>query len=139
MRHQTLFQSYVQTLKLCNRQVRSYLCAEGLSGFTVDGGIYAVLFNLYLLRLGYGPTLIGAVNAAGLLAFGLWSLPAGLLGRRWDSQRMLIAGLVMMAAGCSALSLAECAPPTWQATGWSPRLSASIWAWRCILPTPLHL
>ena len=116
MGHQTPFRTYVQTLQLCNRQVRSYLCAEGLSGFTVDGGIYAVLFNLYLLRLGYGPTFIGAVNAAGLLAFGLWSLPAGLLGGRWGSQRMLIVGLGMMAVGCSALPLAECTPPTWQAS-----------------------
>ena len=115
MGHQTPFKTYIQTLQLCNRQVRSYLCAEGLSGFTVDGGIYAVLFNLYLLRLGYGPTFIGAVNAAGLLTFGLWSLPAGLLGRRWGSQRLLIVGLVMMAVGCSALPLAECMPPTWQA------------------------
>src|SRR5712691_9008254 len=116
MVHQTPFRTYVQTLQLCNRQVRSYLCAEGLSGFTVDGGIYAVLFNLYVLRLGYGPTFIGAVNAAGLLAFGLWSLPAGLLGGRWGSQRMLIVGLGMMAVGCSALPLAECTPPTWQAS-----------------------
>ena len=115
MGHQTPFRTYIQTLQLCNRQVRSYLCAEGLSGFTVDGGIYAVLFNLYLLRLGYSPTFIGAVNAAGLLAFGLWSLPAGLLGRRWGNQRLLIVGLGMMAIGCSALSLAECMPPTWQA------------------------
>jgi MFS family permease len=115
MVHQTPFRTYVQTLRLCNRQVRSYLCAEGLSGFAVDGGIYAVLFNLYLLRLGYGPTFIGAVNAAGLLAFGLWSLPAGLLGGCWGNRRMLIVGLGVMAVGCSALPLAEYTPPTWQA------------------------
>src|ERR1043166_5020670 len=103
MVHQTLFRTYVQTLQLCNRQVRSYLCAEGLSGFTVDGGIYAVVFNLYLLRLGYGPTFIGAVNAAGLLTFGLWSLPAGLPGGGWGSRRMLLVGLGRMAVGGGAL------------------------------------
>jgi MFS family permease len=94
---------------------RSCLVAEGLSGFAVDGGIYAVLFNLYLLRLGYDPTFIGAINAAGLFTFGLSSLPAGLLGGRWGSRRMIILGLGMMAAGCTALPLAEFTPPEWQA------------------------
>lgn len=116
MGQQTPFRTYVQTLQLCNRQVRSYLCAEGLSGFTVDGGIYTVLFNLYLLRLGYRPAFIGAVNAAGLLAFSLWSLPAGLLGRRWGNQCMLVVGLGVMAVGCSALPMVECTPPTWHAS-----------------------
>jgi predicted MFS family arabinose efflux permease len=97
------------------RSWRSCLFAEGLSGFAVDGGIYAVLFNLYLLRLGYGPTFIGTINAAGLLTFGLASLPAGLMGGRWGCRRMIMLGLGMMAAGCTALPLAEFTPPAWQA------------------------
>lgn len=108
--------SYFQTIQLFNRPVRSYLSAETLSGFTVDGGMYAVLFNLYLLRLGYATPFIGAANAAGLLAFGLCSLPAGMLGRRWGSQQMIVAGLATMVAGCAVLPLAELVPPAWQAS-----------------------
>ena len=63
---------------------------------------------------GLWPNIYWRVNAAGLLTFGLWSLPAGLLGGRWGSQRLLIVGLVMMAVGCSALPCGYM-PPTWQA------------------------
>ena len=65
-----------------NRDVRLYLVTAGLVGFCWIG-IYLVLFNLYLLRLGYGPEFIGTVNAAGSLAYAVFSLPAGALGGRW--------------------------------------------------------
>ena len=54
-----------------------YLIGTALVGFALDGGIYAVLLNLYLVRLGYGPELIGMINSAGQLAFALFSLPLG--------------------------------------------------------------
>ncbi len=103
--------NYLRTLRGLKREARLYLIADALSGFTVDGGVYAVLFNLYLLRLGYQSEFIGAVNAAGLLAYGLFSLPAGWLGARWGSRRMIGAGLGAMAIGGFAIPLAEFVPP----------------------------
>jgi MFS family permease len=103
--------NYWQRLRGLNRDMRLYLLADGLSGFTVDGGIYAVVLNLYLLRLGYGAQLIGAVNGAGLLAYGLFSLAAGWLGGRFRTRRMIALGLAMMAVGGCALPLAEFVPP----------------------------
>jgi len=50
-------------------------------GFTAWGGLFATLFNLYLLRLGYGPEVIGRINGIGSLAFGVLCLPAGGSGR----------------------------------------------------------
>lgn len=94
--------------------VISYLLATGLVGFALDGGIYAVLLNLFLLRLGYGPAEIGMINAAGTFTFALASLPAGLLGARWGGRRLMLAGLGMMVAGCTLLPLADTLAPGWQ-------------------------
>ena len=33
------------------RDILLYLTAIGLVGFTIDGGIYSVVYNLYVLRL----------------------------------------------------------------------------------------
>lgn len=105
--------------------MRLYLITAALSGFTWDG-IHAVLFNLYLLRLGYGPEFIGLVNAASALAFSAFCLPAGALGTRWGSRRMLITSVGLMVAGLGLLPLAESIPTTWQ-TGWL--LATSVLAW----------
>jgi MFS family permease len=108
--------AYLQKLRLFSRDVRLYLITAALSGFTFDG-IRAVLLNVYLLRLGYGPEFVGLANAAGFLAFTLFCLPAGALGKRWGSRRMMIAGLDLLAAGGGLLPLVEVMPTTWQA-GW---------------------
>ena len=63
--------TYIHTLRLFNRDVRLYLISAALIGFTFLG-IYAVLFNLYLLRLGYGPEFIGTVNGVSQLGFALF-------------------------------------------------------------------
>jgi MFS family permease len=103
--------SYVQTVRQFGRDVRLYLFATALMGFTYDGGIYAVIFNLYLLRLGYGPAFVGQINAAGMLAFALSAFPAGALGDRWGSRTMLLSGLGVMFGGGLLLTLAEFVPP----------------------------
>jgi len=109
--------AYLDKLGLFSRDVRLYLITAALLGFTVIGGIYPVLLNLYLLRLGYGPEFIGLVNAAFMLALGGFCLPAGALGGRWGIRRMMIAGLGLVVAGYGLLPLAEFIPTTLQA-GW---------------------
>lgn len=102
---------YWQIVRGLNQDLRTYLLADGLSGFTVDGGIYPVVFNLYLLRLGYDARFIGAVNGLGLLAYGLFSLTAGWLGSRFSTRKLIGLGLGMMALGCALLPLAEWVVP----------------------------
>lgn len=99
--------TYLSAFRLFSRDARLYLMTAALFGFTVFGGIYAVLLNLYLLRLGYGPQFVGLINGTGQLAFAIFCLPAGALGRRWGNRRMLIAGLSMVALGFGLLPLAE--------------------------------
>lgn len=87
-----------------------YYLAVSLIGFAVDGGVYAVLLNLFLARLGYGPEVIGLVNAAGMVVFALASLPAGIVGERWGSKRIMLVGLGLIVAGAVLLPLADLLP-----------------------------
>jgi MFS family permease len=78
-------------------------------GFAIDG-IYTVLLNLYMLRLGYGTELIGLVNAVGLVAFAVMSLPAGIIGSRFSTTLTLKLGTLLICVGASLLSLVEFVP-----------------------------
>jgi MFS family permease len=67
------------------------------------------------LRLGYGPEFVGLANAVGALAFSLFCFPAGVLGTRWGSRNMLIAGLGFLMVGYGLLPLAKSVPERWRA------------------------
>ncbi|HEU5100606.1 MAG TPA: MFS transporter [Roseiflexaceae bacterium] len=97
--------------------IRYYFVAVVLVGFAIDGGIYSVLLNLFLLRLGYGPEVIGLINATGTLTFALASLPAGVIGARWGSRPIMLLGLGLLAAGSLLLPLADMLEAEWR-LGW---------------------
>lgn len=80
-------------------------------------GIYAVIFNLYLVRLGYGPQYIGMVQGLLFLCLTLFSVPAGWLGRRFGARRMLLAGALLFVPNSVAVALAEYVPLAWR-DGW---------------------
>jgi MFS family permease len=84
-------------LRLLGRDVKLYLLASGIFGFTIMNGIYPVLFNLYLLRLGYGMAFIGQVNAFGLLGYALAALPASLVSNRLGIRRTMAIGMGLAA------------------------------------------
>ncbi|MEM8863103.1 MAG: hypothetical protein AAGD96_32735, partial [Chloroflexota bacterium] len=98
--------SLVSAFRGFNRSIRLFLFASLLLGLGVDG-VYAVLFNLFMIRLGYDADFIGVVNSAGLFAFAFVGLPAGMLGSRLGSRKMLIGGLVFVLIGASLLPLAD--------------------------------
>ena len=57
-------------------------------------GIYGILFNLYILNLGYGADFLGLVLSSHVLASSAMSVPAGILCDRFDKKRlMVLAGL----------------------------------------------
>ena len=105
--------SLVSSFRSFSRSIRLFLLASFLLGLGVDG-VYNVLFNLFMLRLGYDADFIGVVNSAGLFAFAFVGLPAGLLGSRWGSRIMLIGGLVFVLTGALLLPFAEFSPKSWQ-------------------------
>ena len=69
---------YLQTLRLFSPKLRLFLLAMGVMAM-VPFGIIAVLFNLYLLRLGFDARYIGLLAGLGQLVWAAAALPAGLL------------------------------------------------------------
>lgn len=101
--------TYQQALRCFSREVRLFLATCALAGFAYFG-IYALLLNLYLLRLGYNPAFVGLLNAVGPLALAVGSLPAGALSQHWGSRRALLVGFSLMMLGFGLLPLGEFMP-----------------------------
>jgi MFS family permease len=53
-------------------------------------GIYGLLFNLYILSLGFGTDFLGLVLAAHVLASSVMSIPAGVLCDRYDKKKLMV-------------------------------------------------
>ncbi|MBL7202489.1 MAG: MFS transporter [Anaerolineae bacterium] len=88
-------QTYIRRLRALPLDVKLFLLATSMVGFAIMSGIYPVLFNLYLLRIGYEIEFIGLVNAAGLLAYALLALPSGVLAARLGIRRTMVIGLAL--------------------------------------------
>jgi MFS family permease len=111
---------YLHTLRSCNRDIRLYLLAWALIAFGYFG-IQGVLFNLYLLRLGYDPEFVGLFNGSGLLVWALFAVPAGAIGTRFGVRAAMIAGLSLSTIANGLLLFAESIPAEMQANwliGW---------------------
>ena len=102
---------YLRTLRAFSHDVRMYLVTSALIGVSFFG-IVAVLFNLYLLRLGYGPEFVGLVQGSAAFAFAAASVPAGAMGTRWGSRRMVITGVTVLTVGIALFPLTELMPPS---------------------------
>jgi len=90
--------------------VRLFLASTSLFGFALTMGIYPVLFNLYLLRLGYDTEFVGLINSAGLFTTALFGLPAGALATRWGVRRAMFAGMAVGALFYGLFPLVEFLP-----------------------------
>lgn len=104
-----MFTHYRNTLSAFSRDTRLVIAAAAVVGFAYVG-IFFLLFNLYLLRLGYEKDFIGLVIAAAQIGVVLFSIPAGSLGGRYGSRKMAIAGLGIITVGLGLLTLAEFIP-----------------------------
>jgi MFS family permease len=98
-------------LRTFNGSTRRYLIVWALISFSYFG-IQSVLLNLYLLRLGLGPALIGMLVASGQLIWAVAALPAGALGQRIGLRTALIMGSTIMTLAMGALLLVEALPKT---------------------------
>ena len=90
--------------------VRRHLVNAGVYGMTLDGGITTVIQNLYALRLGFGPELIGLINSLGLLVFAVLSLPSGRIGERYGHHRVMRTGAVVIFAGALLVPITGLVP-----------------------------
>ena len=92
-----------------SRNVRLYLVVPFILGFSWLG-LFVVLFNLFLLRLDYGPQFIGLLGALGPIMFILMSIPGGVLSRRWGSRRLIILGVSIYAVSFTLLPWGDLLP-----------------------------
>ena len=102
--------AYRQSLLGSHRNVLLLFSVSALLSFSVTGGISDVLFNLYVLRLGFGPDTVGRISAVALLGFSLGSLLAGWLGTVWSVRKTALAGLVLLLVGGVMVPLAASVP-----------------------------
>jgi len=83
-----LLTEYALQFERFQRNARLYLISNALSGVTA--GILLVLYNLYLVSLGYHTDFVGAVLFAGTIGAGLAIFPAGVCVDRFSGKVMLI-------------------------------------------------
>ena len=98
--------SILRTIKSANSDVLKYIILTGLIGFSYFG-LVVVLFNLYLLRLGYDTRFIGVANACMPTAFALTGIVSGILGRKWGNKRTSALAILFLILGVSLLPLTE--------------------------------
>jgi len=85
---------YIQRFGRFQRNARLYLVSNALSGVTA--GIFLVLYNLYLISLGYGPAFIGVELFVLTIGAGLAIFPAGICVDRFSGKSILIWSSVLI-------------------------------------------
>ena len=86
--------SYLRQFGRFQRNARLYLISNALSGVTL--GIILVLYNLYIVSLGYDTAFIGLLLFAGTLGAGLAIFPAGFCVDRFGGKVVLIWASVLI-------------------------------------------
>ncbi len=89
-----LFVEYARQFGRFQRNARLFLISNALGGVTV--GIFLVLYNLYLVALGYATDFIGLVVLVATLGVGLGIFPAGICFDRFGGKPVLIWSSVLI-------------------------------------------
>ncbi|CAM2843381.1 MFS transporter [Paenibacillus sediminis] len=73
-----------------SRNIKMFFLANVL--FQIGGGMFSVLYNLFIQSLGYGDDMNGNIVSVQSLATALMIIPVGLIGDRASRKRLLIVG-----------------------------------------------
>ena len=84
---------YLRTIGMFSRNARLFLLATFLNGFAM--GVWTVLFNLYLLDLGFRENFIGHMLLLSGLTAGLAAFPAGIVCDKIGRKRTLLTGVAV--------------------------------------------
>src|SRR4051794_6722107 len=94
---------YWERVTACGRDIRLFL-VFGLFSY-LGIGIFALIFNLYLVRLGYNEAFIGAYNAVYTLSMGATCLAMGYLINRFGNWTCIALGTVEFVISAVLLGL----------------------------------
>ncbi|HEU5227070.1 MAG TPA: MFS transporter [Ktedonobacteraceae bacterium] len=83
-----LLAEYIQEFGRFQRNARLYLISNALNGISI--GMVLVLYNLYLVSLGYQTDFIGLVLFVGTIGAGIAIFPAGICVDRFSGKSILI-------------------------------------------------
>jgi MFS family permease len=84
---------YLGAVAAFSRPARMFLLTELLAW--TNHGVFAVVFNLYLLEGGYRESFVGSAVSLNGLGMALAALPAGMLADRWGRRRCLVLGAAL--------------------------------------------
>jgi MFS family permease len=101
--------NYFRIVRDFSPTVRFYILANAVVGFAYFG-VANVIYNLFLLRMGYDLALIGRVNGVGLLNWAWMALPASLIGRRFGLRRTMMFGSSVTTTGYVLFLLIDLIP-----------------------------
>ncbi len=79
---------YVRKMGSFSLNAKLFLVSNAL--FSISGGIWGVIFNLYLIDVGFRKDFVGYMLSVGEVAMGLGALPAGLLCDRIRRRRSFL-------------------------------------------------
>lgn len=106
---------YLQRVRAFSPDMRRLLLAAAIV-FVVWLGLLAVLYNLYLLRLGFDTRTVGLLAGLGALVWGLAALPAAVIGSRFGLRNTIILGIAVFGSGIALTLSVESMPQAqWQA------------------------
>lgn len=93
--------SYLSKVRHFTPNARKFLVYELF--LALNAGIYGVIFNLYVLKLGYHEDFLGLLLSIIYVSTGLFALPAAVLCDRIGRKRTLIISSVMLAVALALL------------------------------------
>ncbi len=92
-----IIKSYIRALSSFNINIKLLLLRTIIMG--LYAGVYGIIFNLYILDLGYRTDFLGLLLSVSLLTSSIMSIPAGVLCDRFDRRKlMLISSALSVAA-----------------------------------------
>lgn len=92
-----LFTDYLERLQRFSANAKRFLLANLLVGLGFS--LFALFFNIYVLKLGHKQDFIGLLAAIPPLTVALFSVPAGALGDRVGHRGALLLGGVLVGLG----------------------------------------
>jgi MFS family permease len=96
--------SYWQRVVDCGRDIQLFLVYALISYLGI--GMFALMFNLYLVELGYDEGFIGAFNAVYTLSMGVTCLGIGFLINRFGNWACIVVGTIEFTVSMLAMCVA---------------------------------